>query len=169
MNNLDLSIRYLSSNRLAVYIDDEPILLKQNRYGVYTYHLSTKKDHINLKVCTLHELEGKFWFIFSYIFFIISLLGIFNRKIDKKCLKINYESNLKLLENSNIEFDFTKYTNSNNESSLPKSNIEIDTIANNYYIDTKLKKRYKILKLAKIFTWIATLILIPIIILTIIS
>ena len=73
------------------------------------------------------------------LFFVISLFGIFDRRLDKRCVIIDAEYNVNVNENSQIEFmlDYTKP-----ESVLKvQSNAEIEQVKNVSYVDKNLKKR----------------------------
>lgn len=163
MNTLKISFKFSYFKNPLVYIDGKLIFPKRNNFGNYTYTLKTNSDKVNLKIINVHELEGKLWFILSYLFFLISLLGIFDKKIDKSCKKVQYESTIDLIENSELTIEFPRLSKTSTETIISKGNVNEEVITNNFYIDNKLKKRIKILKIAKILTWIASAILITII------
>ena len=84
-------------------------------------------------------------------FFFISIFGIFDIKLDKKCLKIDYHIKVKVSENSNLRLSLNN--DKNNPINL-ETKCEYTVINNNSFIDETAKKRLKILKISKIVCWL---------------
>lgn len=160
MNTLKISFVFSYFENPLVYIDDKLISPKRNNFGNYTYTLKTDSDKVNLKIINVHELDSKLWFILSYLFFLISFLGIFDKRLDKSCKKFQYESTINLIENSELTIELPRSYKFSTETIISKGNVNEDVITNNFYIDNKLKQKIKILKIAKILTWITFAILV---------
>lgn len=166
MNKLNLKFRGGKLKDLLIQIDNDPIKFKQNKFGNFEYNYETEKDVVNIKIQRVLELQSKFWFLWQMLFFVISLFGIFDRRLDKRCVIIDAEYNVNVNENSQIEFmlDYTKP-----ESVLKvQSNAEIEQVKNVSYVDKNLKKRLKILRLTKIFTAIGVVILVGVLVIVLV-
>ena len=160
---------YLPSRQTPlVLIDDQIVTVNKIKNGKYTYSTNTTNNQIiNVKIFSMNELEGRCWFIILYLFFLISFLGIFDKRLDKKNIYLKYEANITINENNNSYIEIIA-------NKLPKktysdiikincNNVSIDEKHNEYHIDNKLQKRYKILKTFKILTWLAIVVTIIII------
>ena len=92
----------------------------------------------------------------AFLFYIVSIFGIFNVGYDRKCVSINCKFNVKLNDVNNI---IIKFNNSTTEQKAVEmqSDCEVVEINNSFVIDKKVKKRLKFLRIMKILSYIAIL------------
>lgn len=162
MNKLNIKFRGGKLKDLLIHVDETPIKLKQNKFGNFDYQYETEKDFVNIKIQRVLEIQSRFWFLWQMLFFVIGLFGIFDKRIDNRCVIIDAEYNISVGENTQVEFvlDYTKP-----ESVLQlQTEANVEEIKNISYIDKKLKKRRKILRLTKIFTAIGVAILVGVLV-----
>ena len=159
MNSLFLKIRGASKLNATVLCDNKPVKFTKNKYGGYETTYETTAKRVNVKIYKYLEINNPLWWLFSWIFFIISIFGILEPKYDKRCLVINADFDI------DLDGQVTEVVMSvNNLSSGGKAiNVETKTNytenANNYFVDYKAKKRLKIMKIVKWLTFFACIIL----------
>ena len=94
-------------------------------------------------------------------FFIISLFGILNPKLEKTFYEVNYKAKINLLENSNdilVKFLPTE------TQAMQCDSENIEVLTNECLISEKAKKRNKILKISKILSWLLLIVAILLIV-----
>ncbi len=133
-------------------IDGNEIKFKKNKYGNNICEYETEKDEVELNIFSIHELNGKFWFLFAFIFYIISFFGLLNPKYDKKCLDLKYKGKIKLRPNNELTVTFKKCL-ANQPALTFKGDCDIEDNETNVYMQNPvLKKKLKVLRLFKIIT-----------------
>ena len=157
MNNLKVKLRDRKMKDLLIQIDGQTPQFKKGENGIFETNFETEKNTVSIKIFKCMEIQSKFWFLWQMLFFFISIFGIFNKRLDKKCVVIDSEFVVSVSENSTIEFSLRHTTKSD---LIQFATIEkISVVKNISFVDNKLKKRMKILKLTKIFTILALIIL----------
>jgi len=152
MNNVNLKIAGYSSSQPAILVDDKTIKMKKNEFGGYECSFQTEKETIDIKIFKFLEINGPCWFLLYMFYFLIGIFGIFDVKLEKKCLIIDYHSTITLKENSTIQIKFLTYPD--NKVSC-ETDCEIQQLNNRCEIDNNAKKKLKILKITKIILWLA--------------
>lgn len=157
MNVLNIAMRphYMIKNP-SLFIDGERVYTKKSKNGEYTCRFETEKDSVELSVYKFLEINGKFWFLYSILFFFISLLGIFDAHYDNKCYCLKYKTVLTLNEETNVKLVFNQFKESgaaiNCTADCPAEETE-----NEYYTDKQAKKRLKIMRIVKLLCWLAAI------------
>ena len=152
MNKLNFKFKGGKLRDLLIHIDDNQVILKKSKFNALEGSYETENTAVNIKIFRCLEVQSRFWFLWQMLFFFVSIFGIFDRRLDKKCLVLDAEFNVAVDENTNIEFALDYLTK--DRVLTYNSTGTVTEIKNMSYIDTKAKKRLKALKLTKIFTTI---------------
>ena len=141
-------------NETAVYIDDAPVEYTKNKNGQWICKYQTENDKVNIKVYRMLDVGGIWWFLTQILFFLISIFGIFDVHRKERCLVIDFEAEVDLREQNNITLQFTR-PKENQAAINVQTDLPTQVISNSYYTDTKAKKLRKGLMLTKLFTALA--------------
>lgn len=156
MKELKLKIHPNKGLNLKIVADNTELHLKKGKSNTLETSYNTNKEFVTLFVYNILEINSKLWFLMSLFYFIISIFGILDVP-HKKCIQINSKFIISLKEeNNNVELYFNE--TKNNKALNIKTDLQFDEINNNYYIDTKAKKRLKIMRLVKFSLWILLII-----------
>ena len=140
-------------------IDNEIIKFKKNEFDSYETTYQTDKDEIELTVSRNLELASKFWWLYAFISFIVSIFGIFEPPYDKRNIVIDCKFNIKLNDYNDIKITFNSLSTSGKAVEI-NTLSEYSEIKNEFYVDKKLKIRWILLLVSKILIWIALIIVI---------
>lgn len=158
MNKLNMKINGVNTRGLDIKIDDKKVNLLKNKFGNKTVIYETENPTVNIKIKKYLEINSKLWLLWQMIFFFLSVFGIFDFKLDKKCVIIDCEFEVKLEEITTLNLSMN-YMKSLEKALKVDSNADIKEIKNVAYVDEQAKKRMKVLKITKICTFAALLIL----------
>lgn len=149
-----------------IAIDGKLIQYKRNKYKTALIKYETEKDYVDVEISNILEIKGPYWWFVQMFFYIISLFGILNPRLEKFCYLVNYKSRIYLTNNENdviIKFNLFK---ENSRAIEIKTQCNVEENVNEYLLDLEAKKRKKILKISHILSWItliATIIIILIV------
>ena len=110
-----------------------------------------------IEIYNWNEINSKLWLIVELFFFIISVFGIFDIKRDKKGKSIDFKAKFKTKDINNISLGFNVFKEGTPAIKID-ADCDIEVIENKFYIDKKVIKRYKILKLCKLFTFLLVIV-----------
>lgn len=165
MKNLNIKITGVSSKfHPYMMIDGQSVKYKKNQFGSYEINYQTEKEVVEMHIYKYLELQSKFWFLYALFTFIISLFGILEPLYDKRCIVVDCKFSLKLKEQNQMKLQFNNMIGDGKAVEV-ESDFEVTEIANKYYIDEKVKKRWKFLIAFKVLFWVA-LIIVTIVLLT---
>ena len=162
MNTLNLKLIGTARVNPTVLIDGKPAKLKKNEFGGFSCSYNTENSKAKVEIYKYLEISGKYWFLVQFFFFLISILGIFNPRLDKKCIVLDCSFDIDLNETNNVTFKFNQLKDEG-EAVTIEGDCNVDTISNSYFVDKQAKKRMKILRIAEIFTWVAVIAVVAII------
>lgn len=154
MNKLTLKVMTPQQNKVFYTIDGEKIKFKKDKYGHYIYELETPAQTCELKVYKYLEINSSFYWFWQILFFFISIMGIFDKPVDKHCIALEYIATITLTPDSLV----TLRVNLNpdkNYAVMSEANTQIAETTNRIYFDKKAKKRVRLLRFVKILLWIA--------------
>ena len=154
MNKLNLKLINVVNLSPTILVDNKKVKPKKNQFGSYAITHETEKDEVEIKIFKYLEINGKLWFLMGMIFFIISIFGILDYRLDRKCIIIDCCLKIKLNENTNAELKFNSFVSSG-EAYTIKTDAQVEQISNRYFVDTQAKKRVKILIITKLLCWVA--------------
>jgi len=140
------------TNDMWIYFDNK-LLKPQKKYGHDIYNYKTNKDMVEIKIYKINEVSFKHYILFHIIFFLISVLGLFNKRYDKRCIEIKYAANIKLIESSTVVAKYIIDTNNPDAIEL-ETDVCYEVIENTKQISVEAKKRLKRLRLISILIYL---------------
>lgn len=158
MNNVNLKILGGASLNPTCLIDGDVVAMSKNSYGNLEGNFQTEKDGIQITIFRYLELNSRWWWLMSIVFFFISIFGLLNPPYDKKCIQIEYIATIKLKENNEINLKL------NNVKREEKA-ISIDTICevceqeNKIFVDKKAKKRLFLVRFFETIAWLGMIVI----------
>ena len=165
MKNLELKITKSFSLDTICLIDGKELKRKKNQQGSFIYDINTDKDELEIKIFTINELSGKYWYIPAILLFIISFLGLLNPKYNTKGKSINFTGTIKLPnENNKLSISYNMFKKDTVALNFKGDCEVLDNETNLYYIDELILKRLKKLKIFKIIIRLLVIIILFIII-----
>jgi len=162
MKQLNLKFNNLKHLSPTVKVDDTYVRVKKNEFGNYTANFSTEKDEVTVYIYRFLEISGKLWFLMQMLFFIISIFGLLDIRLDKHCIVLDCSFKIRLKDSENnftCNFDINEQSGEG-EALKYESNCEVETLSNAYFVDKKAKKRRKFCKSLKATFWVVLVIII---------
>ena len=158
MNEFNLQIAKSSViTSPSVSIDGNEVKLTRGKNSQRDVcHYTTEKDCVEIVVEKHYELEGKWWFLMSMLFFFVSVLGIFDTRIGKRFYSVNYRAKVYLRGDTNLQMRFLMFREGERAVEL-SGDAEIVEMENLYSTNKKLRKRRRILVWCKVLVWLALL------------
>ncbi len=148
MNTLSIKVVNPSANNSFINIDGKPVKMKrgENGTGIITYQ--TENSSVHLSVKTFMEIKGKFWWLTSILYFIVSIFGLFDVRSNRKCRAITYEAELTLTNGDNCTMRLMRWKKG--EPAVTLTDIEKDEKENLCFIDEVALRRKKIMLFVKL-------------------
>ncbi|MCM1043802.1 MAG: hypothetical protein NC350_06355 [Corallococcus sp.] len=150
MNTLSIKINKSVFTTSEVTVDGQSVRFVKNKFGNYEHNLKTEKNAVEITLKTRNELNDRFWFLWSMLFFLISCFGIFDVRYNKNCLSYDCKFIISLTGSSVT----VAPQNGNEQRVAVVGDCAVAELSNNVFKDERLKKRFKILRLTKLLTWI---------------
>ena len=157
MRTLNLKLQGGYNFRPYIEIDGKLVPYKRNKNKSAVINYQTEKAVVDVNITNALELNGPCWWLVQMCFYIFSLFGIFNPKVDENLYLIKYSAKLHLADGENnitLKFNQTK-DKARAIDILGEGNVE--EINNIYEFDNRAKKRKKILKFSHICSWVLLL------------
>ncbi len=156
MRQLNLRIFGVNKFSPSVYIDGERINSKLNKHGNFEVTYQTEKEQVEVTVRKHLEIANKGWFLWSVIYFIFSLFGLFDVKFDKHCIVMDCKYRVTMAENTKLKLKVN--LNSKDKCITAECDTSVEELEYNCYVDKKAKKRIKVTKILRVFAGIALII-----------
>ena len=163
MKEVNLILRGMDAKNAVIFVDDKAVKTKRNNFGGQTATVQTENNSVRVRVESVLELQNPMWLLTNIFFFLISIFGLLDVRPSKTLTVVEYDATITLVDGENniaLTLDLNKAP-----KVLAETACQIEEHQNKLEIDETLKKRKKILKISKIFTFIISVI----IILTIVS
>ena len=154
MNRLFLKLINVMNVSPTILVDNKRVKPMKNEFGSYGINYETEKEEVEIKIYKYLEVNGRLWFLMHMIFFVISIFGLLDYRLDKRCTVIDCKLKIKVNENTNAELRFNSFADSGEAYEL-KTDAEYEEISNRYFVDKRAQKRLKILKITKLICWLA--------------
>lgn len=152
MKNLNLKIASHSNIDAYFLVDGRRIKSKKDDFGNQCKVVETENDEVEIKIFDWNEMQGKLWYLTSFLFFIISIFGLLDIKLNKNCRSIDCKVKVKLGSQDNkLKIIYNKFEDGA-EAIKYESDCEVDIISNRYYVNKECKKRFKIMRIVKVIT-----------------
>ena len=154
MNKLTFKVMNPQPNTWVSF-DNQDVRATKDNGGHNVYTIETEKSKIDVTLYKYLEVNSPLYIFWQILFFVLSVWGIFNKRLDKKCVVLKYRATINL-ENNDTTVIARINTNYKETKAL---NIETETEfteqENTREVDKNAKKRLKVLKIIKIILWIA--------------
>lgn len=154
MNTLDLKIQGGRGLKPIIKIDGNVVNYKRNKNQSIEIKHETDKNNVSLSIENILEINGPCWWLVQMLFFVVSIFGIFNTKLEKMCYVISYKCTFSLNEGNNTAVIKIGKLQDKAEVVTVVTNTEYLVEKNECVLDEKAQKRKKILKVSKILAWI---------------
>lgn len=142
-------------------IDGKVVKTKKNKFGARECDFETDKDTVEIAVFKYQEINGKLWWLLYFLFFVISLGGIFDIPFGRKIVSLTSKFVVKVSEVTDIKLylneDAMRNGKSKNAIKVVCAN-EVETLQNTIFADKKAKKRIKIYRILKVVAWVAAIV-----------
>lgn len=161
MKTLNLKIQGGLNLRPTVVVDGQIIKYKKNKNQTIDVVHKTENDVVDILISNTLEINGPLWWLIQPLFYIISLLGILNPRLEKTCYHISYHSKITLKdETTNLILKFNQTKDGTRAiESLGNANVDIEEIENKFSFDEQAKKRKRILKFLYAGCWLLTILI----------
>ena len=161
MKTLNLKLQGGYEYRPIIEIDGKEVAYKRNKHEAATIAYQTEKDSVDIKVKNILEINGPWWWFMQMFFYVISIFGILNQRLEKTCYIIDYQASIDLPNEQN---DVTLKINLAKDGAkaidvLSETKPKDETV-NLFTLDQTAKKRKKILKISYIVSWIVLVIVV---------
>ncbi len=160
MRTINLKLQGAGNLRPIIEIDGQVMTNKIEKNGEIVVSHQTENDCVEVKVKNVLEIHGKCWWLIQMMFFIISLFGILNPRLEKNIFLLDFQAKFNI---SNEENEIKLKLNTPKENAkaievVGDINSQEET-SNTYTLSQSAKKRRKILKTSYILSWIALVVI----------
>ena len=142
-------------------IDNKVVKTKKNKFGGRECFVQTDKNTVEIGVYKYQEINGKLWWLMYFLFFVISLGGIFDIPFGKNIVSLTSKFVVTVGENTNIKIYLNENAMRNGKSNNAikiECTDEVETVQNTIFVDERAKKRIKIYRILKVLTWVAAIV-----------
>lgn len=147
----------------VIRIDGKIVECKQSKHESLQTTFQTDKDQVEITVENTLEIMGPGWWFVQMFFFIFSLFGIFNTRLEKFNYLINYKATISLNEEvTNIIIKFNQIKDKQRAIEIIGA-AKVEEQANEYQFAEEAKKRKKKLKISRIIGAIAIIAIIAVV------
>lgn len=162
MNKLTFKIMNPQQNT-SMTIDGQNIKPQKDKGGHDVYTFETERSSVDIILNKYLEVNSSFYIFWQILFFIISLFGICNKRLDKNCVVLKYHATIKVNENTEVTARIKTGYKETQALNL-ETTAEVMEDVNERFVDKNAKKRLKALKIIKIGLWIALIAMIIVLI-----
>lgn len=136
-----------------VEVDGKKIPFKKDKISGRQYEIATVNNFCELKIYTLkHELSEPYWWLFAFLFYLVSIFGIFNTFYPKKFYTINYVGVLNATVPI-LELQFNSAKQDFKALNCLRGYFD-DNPTNVYGFDKKAKSRRRLCFWLKLASWV---------------
>lgn len=153
MNKVNLVVASNKAYDNIVLVDGKRFKYKKNKNKDMVGVIETNNDKVEIEIFNWYEIKAKLWLIMELFFFVISIFGLFDVKKDKKGKKISFKAVFNLKEVNDIRLSYGPLKDGVAPIRID-SNADMQVIENTCVVDEVVVKRYKILKILKLLTFI---------------
>ena len=162
MNTLKLRVINGSSTETVFKIDGKEVIPKRGKNGASEITYQTDKSSVKLSVQTYLDLRVKGWFLRSLFFFLISVFGIFDKRGNGKSRALSYEGEIPVTGETKATVRVLRFRE--NEKGLAIDGVESAETENRWYVDGVVKKRGKVVVVAKILAAAVTAVVVALLV-----
>lgn len=150
MAKLELEFPAYNETLKTLTVNGKRPKLKKNKSGNHTCVFETQENIAQLSVYKSHYYFGKAWGLWWFIFYIVSIFGIFDIIEDKKCLVVDCKFNIDLNNNTKAILKPVKFEDGGKFIEI-ECDSTVEELSNIQYRDKNAQKIQKRMKKVKIF------------------
>lgn len=154
MSNLTIFIKNDLFLKPVIFVNKKQAKVKKENGKLVSYIECDSKAQI--KIMDYQPLSYPFGFIVNYFFFLISILGIFDKRYSSKGRRCLFEAEVDVSSATELVIKYQSFHIDQPFVEITSTG-PIQIFENKYYMDYDLKKKIKLLFALKIFTWIAVI------------
>ena len=110
-------------------------------------------DKAEIVIFKTHQYIGKFWWLWSIFFYLISIFGIFDSYYNKRCLVVDFRFNVNLDKDKTINLKIQNFEDGGKYAEI-ESVEEFEEISNIQYFDKDAQKKHKKMKKIKFLLFV---------------
>lgn len=158
MANLEFEFIGFKDLNNCITVDGKFVKLKKTRKKTYkaTVETNNKSEVVIYKT---HYYNGKNWFWWNLLYYIVSIFGIFDIKQDKKCLVLDAKFSVTTQNDSKVIVKRQNFEDNGKLVSI-ETEAQVEEFSNVQYHDKEARKKHKKMKKFKIITTIVSMIII---------
>lgn len=157
MKKVNITLFGAYAYRPVLCVDGKFVKLKKAKNEKLTYTYETEKEKSTVEIFKVLEVNARLYLLTQIFFYLISFFGIFNARLDKKCIVSNVKYEFDLIENTDIKIRLNS-PQANATAIKLEANTNFEMINNKFVVDENAKKRLKTLKYIKLGIFFATVI-----------
>ena len=157
MNKLTLNLYKAFDVLPNVMINGKMVKMKKVKKATYYQTVCEVDTNIaKIEIFKFQEITSKLWFLMYFLYFIISVGGIFDIPFNRKPLTVQSIYEVDLTQDSVVNISMENDMK-NNIATKIVTDLTYRQGINTCSLDLKAKKRIKIYRILKILTWIGAL------------
>lgn len=158
MAKLELEIVGYNKALETMTINGKSVKLKKKDGGSRVCTYETDQKEAKIRIYKGHYYTGKNWFWWNLLYYIVSIFGLFDVRLDKKCQVIDSRLNVKLLEPvTKIKIKLCNFAEGGKFVEV-EDDMFVEEEVNVQYMDKEAQKRHKKMRKTKIWLTIAILV-----------
>lgn len=153
MKKMSLSLRGGERFSPVVKVNGKALRMKKNGFGSFNADIETEEEFV-LEIYTWNSLNSPLWFLWEILYFIVSLLGIFDWFRDREYLMVNYRARITANDGANVVLKYLP-AEDGQKAIACEGDCAVSEEQNVYLQDNKCRTRSRVVKAAKCVAWIA--------------
>lgn len=145
-----LNLEFIGLKSLAghVTVNGEFIKLKKD-HGKYFYTMNTEQPAVEVVIYQPHYYEGKFWFFWNLLYFLVSVFGLFDMRLNKRCLVLDARLKIATTQDAQVVIRRQNFVDGGALVST-ETTAQVEIISNQQYYDKAAKKKASLMRKFKI-------------------
>ncbi len=165
MKQLTLHVKGAGRINPTIMIDGHRVKTKKNKFGTLDIQYATEKEKVEVAIYRHLQLASPFWLLIELFFYLISIFGILDSARQKTNIVLDCKFLVDLTGQESGEVNVAVLvTKQNGDAIKIDSPLPTEIISNLYCVDKTIKRRQTILKWLKIAIFIATVVLVVVLI-----
>lgn len=162
MRILNLRVRGYKNLAPIVKVDGNLVKLKKNKFGSYSIDYETDKDKVEVSIYKYLEISGRLWWLFTPLFFIISIFGLLDPVRDGKPVIVDSKFVIDMTSSENRKLDLVldRFTEESGKAFAIEGDLSVEEISNVYFVDPVIKRRQNIMRVVKVLLAVGTAVLV---------
>lgn len=155
MNKLTLKVLNYQENKTFCTIDGKPLQFKKDQKGQAICDFETEQSSVEVKICRYLEVNSPFYILWQLLFFFVSILGIFDKPADRHCITLTYRATINLKEETFVKLKLNYLPSKKIGATVVETDTQVMESENVIWVDKNARKKVVLLRVLKIFIWVA--------------